>query len=78
MTWPDLKNTGSGLMPRPTPGGVPVACVAIGKAGAKNAAYLAAQIVSLTDTGVAEKLAQDRQSSAQSVLQKDLDLQQRD
>ncbi len=29
------------------PAGVPVACVAIGKAGAKNAAYLAAAILSL-------------------------------
>ena len=31
------------------PGGVPVATVAIGKAGAKNAGYLAAQILSLND-----------------------------
>ncbi len=29
------------------PGGIPVACVAIGSAGAKNAAYLAAQILGL-------------------------------
>lgn len=57
------------------PAGVPVACVAIGKAGAKNAAYLAAQIISLFDTKVGEKLTQDRQSSAQNVLQKDKELQ---
>ena len=31
------------------PGGIPVATVAIGKAGAKNAGYLAAQILSLSD-----------------------------
>ncbi|MEJ1363889.1 MAG: 5-(carboxyamino)imidazole ribonucleotide mutase, partial [Candidatus Sedimenticola sp. (ex Thyasira tokunagai)] len=31
------------------PGGIPVATVAVGKAGAKNAAYLAAQIMSLSD-----------------------------
>ncbi len=29
------------------PGGIPVACVAVGSAGAKNAAYLAAQILGL-------------------------------
>ncbi|GIT47207.1 MAG: hypothetical protein Ct9H300mP13_0030 [Gammaproteobacteria bacterium] len=31
------------------PGGIPVACVAIGKAGARNAAYLAAQMLALSD-----------------------------
>ena len=39
------------------PGGVPVATVAIGKAGAKNAAVLAAQILSLNDTALAGLLA---------------------
>lgn len=58
------------------PGGIPVACVAIGKAGAKNAAYLAAQIISLFDADVAASLAQDRASNAQSVLEKDQQLQQ--
>ena len=58
------------------PGGIPVACVAIGKAGAKNAAYLAAQIVGLFDADIAASLAQDRQSNAQSVLDKDQQLQQ--
>ncbi len=57
------------------PGGVPVACVAIGKAGAKNAAYLAAQIIGLLDAGVSERLARDRQAGAQGVLQKDQELQ---
>jgi len=38
------------------PGGVPVATVAIGKAGATNAAYLALQILSLNDTELANKL----------------------
>ena len=59
------------------PGGVPVACVAIGKAGAKNAAYLAAQIISLFDQEVGENLARDREESAQKVLQKDKELQDR-
>jgi phosphoribosylaminoimidazole carboxylase PurE protein len=39
------------------PPGVPVATVAIGKAGAKNAAILAVQILALSDKALAEKLA---------------------
>jgi 5-(carboxyamino)imidazole ribonucleotide mutase len=39
------------------PGGVPVATVAIGKAGAKNAAILAVQILALSDETLASKLA---------------------
>lgn len=59
------------------PGGIPVACVAIGKAGAKNAAYLAAQILGLSDKVIAQKLAQDRSDNAQGVLAKDQALQER-
>jgi len=40
------------------PHGVPVATVAIGKAGAKNAAILAVQILALSDEGLAEKLVE--------------------
>ena len=58
------------------PGGIPVACVAIGKAGAKNAAYLAAQIISLFDTDVGQSLVKDRESNAQDVLRKDKKLQE--
>ena len=42
------------------PKGVPVATFAIGEAGAANAALYAAQILSVTDAAVAEKLAQFR------------------
>lgn len=52
------------------PGGVPVACVAIGKAGAKNAAYLAAQIIGLSDPALAQRLVADRQAMAEAVLAK--------
>lgn len=38
------------------PGGVPVATVAVGKAGATNAGVLAARIIALTDAGVAKRL----------------------
>lgn len=52
------------------PGGVPVACVAIGKAGAKNAAVLAAQILALADPELAQRLAAERQANAAEVLAK--------
>ncbi|RZJ77499.1 MAG: 5-(carboxyamino)imidazole ribonucleotide mutase [Brevundimonas sp.] len=49
------------------PGGVPVATVAIGEAGAKNAGILAAQILALSDTGVAERLDAYRQAQTDAV-----------
>ena len=53
------------------PPGVPVATVAIGKAGAKNAAILAVQILALSDTGLREKLHQFRKKQEQKVREKD-------
>jgi len=58
------------------PGGVPVACVAIGKAGARNAAYLAAQIIGVSDERIARNLLRDREENANQVLAKDKALQQ--
>ncbi len=52
------------------PAGIPVACVAIGKAGAKNAGYLAAQIIAGADEVIAEKLVQERAENAKKVMQK--------
>jgi 5-(carboxyamino)imidazole ribonucleotide mutase len=57
------------------PGGVPVACVAIGKAGAKNAAYLAAQILAVADDDLAERVRSNRQANAEAVIAKDAALQ---
>ena len=57
------------------PGGVPVATVAIGKAGAKNAAYLAGQILAVADDALAERVAADRQANADAVIAKDAALQ---
>ena len=42
------------------PAGIPVATVAIGEAGAKNAAWLAARIIGLTDSDVEERHSQKR------------------
>jgi 5-(carboxyamino)imidazole ribonucleotide mutase len=57
------------------PGGIPVATVAIGKAGAKNAAYLAAQILALGDPALATRLAAERQANADQVKARDAQLQ---
>ena len=57
------------------PGGIPVACVAIGKAGAKNAAYLSAQILAIGDDELAERLKTEREANAQLVRDKDQKLQ---
>jgi len=59
------------------PGGIPVGCVAIGKAGAKNAGYLAAQILALQDPALAKMIISERQENAQGVLKKDQDLQKK-
>jgi 5-(carboxyamino)imidazole ribonucleotide mutase len=59
------------------PGGIPVATVAIGKAGAKNAAYLAGQMIALCDKALAERIKQDRDANAQAVIAKDAELQQK-
>jgi 5-(carboxyamino)imidazole ribonucleotide mutase len=51
------------------PGGVPVATVAIGKAGATNAGLLAAQILGVTDTDIQQKIRQRREQIRQAVLE---------
>ncbi|KGR76594.1 5-(carboxyamino)imidazole ribonucleotide mutase [Ureibacillus sinduriensis] len=56
------------------PGGVPVATVAIGKAGATNAGLLAAQILSITDNELADKLEARRQTIKEQVLESSGDL----
>lgn len=57
------------------PGGIPVAAVAIGKAGAKNAAYLAAQILALSNSELAEKLRKEREDNVATIQKKDKELQ---
>tara|TARA_R110002072_G_scaffold1369_7_gene11334 strand:- start:21983 stop:22474 length:492 start_codon:yes stop_codon:yes gene_type:complete len=56
------------------PGGIPVATVAIGKAGAKNAGYLAAQIMGTSDPELKARLIAEREESAQAVRDKNKDL----
>ena len=52
------------------PAGVPVGCMAIGKAGAINAALLAAAILGTTDESVAMALDEYRQMQTNAVLDK--------
>ena len=52
------------------PAGIPVATVAIGNAGAKNAAYLAAQILGLSDKYIAQRLKSERENNAKLIAQK--------
>ncbi len=56
------------------PGGIPVACVAIGKSGAKNAAYLAAQILATGDAGLKTALEEERARNAELIRQKNKEL----
>lgn len=49
------------------PSGMPVATVALGKAGAVNAAYLAMQILAISDKELAVKLKEDRIVKSQAV-----------
>ena len=53
------------------PGGVPVACTAIGKAGAVNAAVLAVQILATSDRPLANKLVDYKAELARKVGEKD-------
>lgn len=57
------------------PPGVPVAAVAIGKSGARNAAILAAQILSTADDALAQRLVEFKAAQAEGVRQKHARLQ---
>lgn len=58
------------------PAGIPVATVAIGKAGAKNAAHLAAQMLALADPALARRCVDGRNANRESVIAKNSKLQQ--
>lgn len=57
------------------PSGIPVATLAIGKAGAENAAILAAQILALEDEALAARLEDFKRGLARGVADKDRRLQ---
>jgi 5-(carboxyamino)imidazole ribonucleotide mutase len=64
-----LKGLDSLLSIVQMPGGVPVATLAIGEAGAKNAGILAAQILALNDDALAGRLDAFREEQTASVLE---------
>jgi len=51
------------------PSGIPVGTVAIGEGGAKNAGYLAAQILALTDIKLKSKIKEFRKNQTQKVME---------
>lgn len=59
------------------PGGIPVATVSIGKAGAKNAALLAVSILALQNEKLRQKLHQYRADMAASIEKQDRELNQK-
>ena len=60
------------------PAGIPVATLAIGKAGATNAGILAAQILALSDPAIAKKLAAHKEKLARGVEEKSKKLKSQD
>ena len=68
-----LKGIDSLLSTVQMPYGIPVATVAIGSGGAKNAAVLAAQILALKYPDIADKLRDYRQKLTQAAAEKALD-----
>ena len=51
------------------PGGIPVGTLAIGEPGAKNAGLLAAQILALSDEGLADRVAAFRRAQTAAVAE---------
>ena len=70
-----LEGTDALLATVMMPSGIPVATVAID--GSKNAAYLAAEIIALSDESLAEKIAEDRKKQSEAVLKKDAGIQEK-
>jgi 5-(carboxyamino)imidazole ribonucleotide mutase len=62
-----LKGMDSLLSTVQMPGGIPVACMAIGKAGAKNAALLALEILATADKDIEKKLVNYKKTLADKV-----------
>jgi phosphoribosylaminoimidazole carboxylase PurE protein len=71
---PPLNGLDSLLSTVQMPGGIPVATVSIGKAGAKNAALLAVAILALQDNELREKLRKYRADMAASIEKQDREL----
>lgn len=69
-----LKGLDSLLSTVQMPAGIPVATVAIGSAGAKNAAYLAVRIMALSDKALETKLKEFKAGMRRDILKTKLDI----
>jgi phosphoribosylaminoimidazole carboxylase PurE protein len=76
MTTSDLGGLDSLLSTVQMPGGIPVATMAIGKAGAKNAGLLAVAILALEDKALRSRLAAYRETMTKEVQEADRKLQE--
>lgn len=70
METKELKGIDSLLSTLQMPSGIPVATVTIGKAGAKNAAILALEMLGITDKGIEKKLDCLKKALVESVRNK--------
>lgn len=70
----ELKGIDSLFSTVQMPSGIPVATVTIGKAGAKNAALLALQILSLSDRRIEKRLEAFKKSLVEAIRQKNKNL----
>ncbi len=57
------------------PGGIPVATVAVGKAGARNAGYLAGQMLAISDAALGERISAEREANRDNVRKQNEALQ---
>jgi phosphoribosylaminoimidazole carboxylase PurE protein len=69
-----LKGIDALLSTSMMPAGVPVATMGIGKAGASNAAVLAAQILARSDPEMAQRLKEYKKKLADKVEERDREL----
>jgi phosphoribosylaminoimidazole carboxylase PurE protein len=73
----DLKGMDALLSIAQMPPGVPVACMGLGRAGGKNAALLAVQILALGDDGLAGRFREDREQMAAGVRKQSQEIRNR-
>jgi 5-(carboxyamino)imidazole ribonucleotide mutase len=69
-----LKGLDSLLSTVQMPAGTPVATVAVGSSGVRNAAFLAARILALSDTKLTKALAQYKEKTRKKILGKKVEL----
>lgn len=74
---PDLGGLDSLLSTVQMPGDVPVACMAVGMGGPRNAGLFAVQILATADAKLQTQLAEFKQGLAAKIAAKDAELQQR-